>query len=74
MKKILVICLSGLLLLNVSGCFNKTEAVQSETSDVQENIKDNDADISLDEDEDDNEDVPKYEDKTYHLFAADRYR
>lgn len=64
MKKILVICLCGLLLLNVSGCFNKTEAVQSETSDVQENIKDNDADISLDEDEDDNEEVPKDEDKT----------
>lgn len=45
MKKILIICLSGLLLLNVSGCFNKTQPVQtagsvSSAEDSEENLSD----------------------------------
>ncbi|MDO5516282.1 MAG: N-acetylmuramoyl-L-alanine amidase [Clostridium sp.] len=60
MKKILVMCLSGLLLLNVSGCFNKTEPIQTTSSvaaeDSEENNEDNTADDEVNNYSDDSAD------------------
>lgn len=49
MKKIWVICLSGLLLFNVSGCFNKSESVEFEKYDIQENVEGNNINKTLDD-------------------------
>lgn len=53
MKKLLILCITGLLVLNINGCFNKTELGQSKTSDddteISSEIKDDDEDLLKDE-------------------------